>query len=281
VEKNMSTGSPEPYEESIPDLSHIEDLLSKLQPRPTSRYYRKMKNAPWTREVINEQVNLHRAIFSNSRSVWIGIALFIITAIIGISFIPSVRVVARQIIDSFIASPNDEIEIQVTSLGTGDLLVSADPSNFPYSIETVQKQTGYPIMELHDLPPGLIMSGARFDPGYNAITILYRGQDYEIFLTQRPLNDGKDVFSIGSTAQVEIVAIGEKEGEYVLGGWKIINSSDSQLPETQAIINAIWDNTLAQSTLRWQHEGYGYELRSIGENHPSQSILIQLAIGLK
>jgi hypothetical protein len=281
VENDMSTESPESYDECIPDLGHLEDLLSQILPQPTPRYYRKMENAPWTREVINKQEKLHHALFSNSRMVWIGIASFIILAIIGISFIPSVRVVARQIIDSFIASPNDEIEIQVTSLGTGDLLVSADPSNFPHSIETVQQQTGYPIMVLHDLPPDLVMSGARFDPGYNAITILYRGPDYDIFLTQRPLNDGKDVFSIGSKAQVEIVAIGEQKGEYVLGGWKIINSSDSQLPDTPAIINAIWDNTLAQSTLRWQHEDFGYELRAIGENRPSQSMLIQLAIELK
>ena len=50
---------------------------------------------------------------------------------------------------------------------------------------------------------------------------------------------------------------------------------------SQTNISAVWDAQLPQYTLRWQENGFIYELRTLREGSPSQSDLIAYAIGLK
>jgi hypothetical protein len=92
------------------------------------------------------------------------------------------------------------------------------------------------------------------------------------------------VFSIGESALIKLVNIGDFQGEYVDGGWKVISTqpaSENQTPTSSVNINAIWDNELPQSTLRWQLNGIVYELRSVGDGRPPQSELIIMANELK
>jgi hypothetical protein len=269
---------------NTPDNSQIEELLSKFTPHPSACFYTKMEKAPWLKSIHNERIRFFN---SNSlvRTLLLGMTIIIlIFVLIGISFFPSVRVVARQIIYSFISAPSNQIEIQVTLSNPGDLFHFSDPSNFPLTIQEVQGQSGYSVKELSRLPKDLQLVGSRFDTSYNAVTILYKGNDYKLFLTQRPVGNGEDVFSIGSNAQVNLVKIGDQHGEFVVGGWKAISTQtipNTRSPGSQTSINAVWDNNLPQYTLRWQIDGYNYELRTIGEGSPSQSELISLANELK
>jgi hypothetical protein len=267
-----------------PDNSQIEELLIKFTPHPRACFYTKMEKAPWIKSIHNKRIR-----FFNSNSPvrrWLlGMTIIsLIFILIGISFFPSVRVVARQIIYSFISAPSNHIEIQVTLSNPGDLFHFSDPSNFPLTIQEVQVQSGYSVKELSRLTKDLQLVGSRFDTSYNAVTILYKGNEYKLFLTQRPVGNGEDIFSIGSTAQVNLVKIGDQHGEFVVGGWKAISTQtipNTLTPGNQTDINAVWDSSLPQYTLRWQIEGSMYELRSIGEGSPSKLELISLANELK
>lgn len=272
-----------PYH-NAPEEVEIEEMLSQIRPQPTSRFYKKMRTAPWVRPIPSKGSSALASWKPARRLVWGLIALILMIAVSVIAFIPSVRGIARQFFYSFIPAPSNQIEVQVTPASPADLFHFSDPANFTLSVREVQQQAGFGVTEISLLPEGLAFTGARFDPSYNAVTLLYQGNDYKLFLTQRPRGNSQDVFSIGASANVKLVKIGDIQGEFVVGGWKVVSTqpdSGNQTPTSLININAIWDNDLPQSTLRWQSGNIAFELRSIGEGSPSQSELINLANGLK
>jgi len=262
----------------------IETVLRQVLPKPSSHFYQRMDAAPWKTRNFQKH-KTHFVVSKPNRNFKVGftfISLFLL--MVGISFIPSVRVIAHQIFYSFFSSPSNQIEVQVTSSAPQDLFRFSDPDNFTQTIEDAQQKAGYSVKNLNQLPESLKLIGAHYEPNFHSITILYQGQDYKLFLTQRPIGDGKDIFSIGSDVQIQLVNIGGYQGEFVIGGWKAISTqtiSDAITPESQINISAIWDTQLPQYTLRWQENGFAYELRALGEGSPSQSDLIAYAIGLK
>jgi hypothetical protein len=243
-----------------------------------------MSTAPWAKISPQEKINIFRNWKPSRRLVWGMAALLLIITLFGFSLYPPLRAIAMQIMFSFIPAPEDQLEVQVPLANPEALYHFADPENFPLSISEVQEQAGFPVREIGSLPAGLSFSGARFDAGSHAVILLYLGKDYKLFLTQRPIDHGQDVFSIGASAQVETVQIGNIQGEYVEGGWKAVSAQPDNrtaTPGSTINLNATWDNTLPQYTLRWQSAGYAYELRSIGVGSPTESELISLANGLK
>jgi hypothetical protein len=276
-----NTNNPEQPES---DVSQIEGLLGRFQPQPSPRFYHKMSMAPWMKTSPKEKPGISRDWMPSRRLAWGLAALLLIITLFGFSLYPPLRAIARQIMFSFIPSLGDQLEVQVTLANPEDLYHFADPENFPLSIAVAQEQAGFPLREIASLPIGLSFTGARYDAASHAVILLYQGKDYKIFLTQRPIDHGQDVFSIGASAQVETVQIGNIQGEYVVGGWKAVSAqpdSRTATPGSTITLSATWDNTLPQYTLRWQSAGYAYELRTTGVGSPTQSELISLANGLK
>ena len=267
-----------------PDDIQIIELLGRFAPIPSARFDENMEKAPWIMTTSKEKARLFRSTIPARKWVLVITILIALLIFFGYSFFPSVRAVARQIIYSFISEQSDQIDVQATLSTPGDLFHFSDPANFPLTIQEIHEKAGFDVIEIMELPVGLKKVGSRFDSSYNAVTTLYQGNNFNLFLTQRPVGSGKDVFSIGSTAQVDLVKIGDQEGEFVRGGWKAISAqriTKTISPGNQTNINAVWDNYLPQYTLRWQAEGFIHELRTIGEGSPSQSGLIALANGLK
>ena len=268
---------------NTPEENEIEEMLGHIRPQPTSRFYKKMRTVPWASPIPCKRSRVLSNWKPTRKLGWGLIALILMIVVVGIAFIPSVRAIARQFFFSFILAPSNQIEVQVTPTVPGDLFHFSDPANFTLSFKQVQQQAGFKVKEISSLPEGLTLTGSRFDPSYNAATLLYQGNDYNLFLTQRPGGNGQDVFSIGASANVKLVKIGDIKGEFVVGGWKAVSTQPDSVNQTPSLINinAIWDNDLPQSTLRWQSSGIVYELRSIGDGSPSQSELIKLANELK
>jgi hypothetical protein len=202
----------------------------------------------------------------------------------GIILFPSVRALALQIINNFTAAPSNQIEVNINSTNPDQLLIKIDPGTFTQSIIDSEKLAGYHIYQFQKLPTNLTFIGTKYEPSYKAVLILYQSDRYSLIFTQRPIGDGKDVFSIGSNAEIELVKIGDKQGEFVRGGWKAISKQtlgSTLQPGYDTNINAQWDNTLSQYTLRWQNTGNIYEIRAFGLDIPSQNELITLANELK
>ncbi len=267
-----------------PDEPEIEGLLSRFKPQPSQRFYRKMKEAPWHNPLPGRDSPFSAKRWRVQRLVW-RLAVFVVLLLAGSAvFIPQVRAIARQIIFSFIAAPSNQIKVQVTPSSPGDLFDYSDPASYPLSLDEAQVQAGFQLKQISPLPPELKLLGARYEASYNAVIVLYQGDNFLIFLTQRPLGNSQDVFSVGKGAAIEMVKIGELPGEYVRGGWKAFTTqptAKNPTPESPVNITAVWDNSLPQSTLRWQANNMAYELRSLGEGSPSQSELILWANELK
>jgi len=270
--------------QDVPVEHQIEKMLGEIKPQPTARLSNIMAEAPWVQSVPAEKIRYFRSWKAARKYVWGTVAFILMLLVVSVLFIPSFRAVARQIIYSFIFEPSNQLEVQVTLTNPDDLYNFTDPHNFPLSVQDAQVKAGFKVKQVSSLPDSLRLVGARFDPKYNSVTILYEGKDNQLFLTQRPLSHGADVFSVGSDAQVKLVMIGDIQGEFVIGGWKAISTeriSPDSTPVSTVNISAVWDDNLPQSTLRWQTDGNVFELRSLGEGGYSESELIYLANGLK
>lgn len=268
----------------IPEEETIEELMSRFKPSPSSHLHDRMLSAPWEIIQTGNRVSPQRKKLVVPKLAWGLAGGLILLLILGITFVPPIQVIARQIMYSFIPAPSNQIEVQITSTSPEDVYNFSNPENFSMNVEEAQTQAGFRIRELSQVPDGFFLLGAKYDQSYNAIVLLYRGNSTNLYVTQRPIDGGQDVFSIGESAIVKNVMVGELPAELVTGGWKAVSTQptgEASNPSSFVNITAIWDNSLAQSTLRWQKDGFAFELRSVGENQPSEDELIALANGLK
>jgi hypothetical protein len=267
-----------------PNEIEIETLLSQALPKPSFHFYKKMETALWNK-TASQIRGTHLGISTLFKKWMLGFGIFtLFLFIFGISFFPSIRAIAHQIAYSFFSSPSNRIDVQVTLSANEDLFHFSDQANFTQTIVDVEEKAGYVLKVLDHRLESVIFIGARFEPYNNSVTIMYQGTDFKLFLTQRLIENVKDIFSIGSNAQIQLVNIGDLQGEFVIGGWKAISTqtaSKKGTPLSQTNINAVWDSNLPQYTLRWQENGFTYELRALGEGSPTQSDLIAYAIGIK
>jgi hypothetical protein len=268
----------------LPDENKIEELLERYKPHPSEQFHKRMKSAPWRNREVTRKFILFNHKKITPRLVWAFCILFVCVLIGSVFLIPPVRAVARQIIFSFISAPSNQIVVQVTPVRPNELFNFSDPANYQLSLDDAQQQAGFPIMQISPITEKLKLIGTRYEPNYRSVIMLYQGENYDLFLTQRSLGNGQDVFSIGQDALVKLVKIGNLQGEYVEGGWKAISlqpTSDHQTPQNPINITAVWDDSLPQSTLRWQVDQMAYELRAIGEQRPSLTDLLNWANELK
>jgi hypothetical protein len=242
-----------------------------------------MEKAPWLHEK-NSGRGWYSSHSTNQQLIWGFVTLLVILVILSYSFFPPVRAIARQVYFSFIRAPSNELEILVTDIGPSELFNFSDPENFTLTIDEANQQAGFIVSEIVPLPTNLKYIGSKYFTSYNAVISFYEGEDYKLYLSQRPIGNTLDVFSIGSEAMVNLVRVGNISGEYVTGGWKALTtqtSVDTPFPDGQTKLRATWDNSLPQSTLRWQSNGFVYELRSIGQDKLSAESLIYFANRLK
>jgi hypothetical protein len=267
-----------------PDEEKIEELLGQFQPVPSSRFEKMMQSAPWKTRKSTLVWNIlpKRCISTKLARGLVGALILIL--ILGIAFVPPIQVIARQIMYTFMLAPSNQIEVQVTTTYPEDVYHFSNPENFPLTVDEAQTRADFQIKELSNVPEGFNLIGARFDQTYDAVILLYQGSSSSLFLTERQIGNGADVFSIGESATVKNVMIGDVQGELVNGGWKAVSTqpaNGTSVALNSVNITAIWDNTLPQSTLRWQKDGFTYELRSVGDIQFAEAELIALANGLK
>jgi hypothetical protein len=271
-------------EQDAPDEHKIEVLLSGFKPQPSPRFFTLISSAPWLNEDLSLAPHKNMKWRLKHKYAWGFTALLLLLGILGFAFFPSVRVTASQIMHYFLPAASDQLDVQVTLSNPNDLLDFSNPANFPLTISAVQQRAGFVIKQIPYSLTAPHFIGARYDLNYNAVTILYTADDYALLLTQRPLGNSQDVFSVGANAKVDFVTIGDVQGEFVMGGWNAVSiqpGPSTTTTPTSVQIEAVWDASLPQSTLRWQEPGFAYELRCSGVNRASQSQLLTWANELK
>ena len=259
--------APDPHNTHNRSNKSIEEMLGDLHPHPSPRFYKRISSSPWQNRMS-----------SRRRRQWSLAALILIFTSISVLLLsPPLRTLARNWILYFLPGRQDQIEVSVDDLSPSELFQYASPYNFPFTVAQVSRLAGYPLTQPISLIQGMKLVGARYEQTSQVVVMLYQGSGYNLFLSQRPLDTRQEYFSIGTSAKVEIVTIGEVYGEYVAGGWVNISSTPVAASTAEADLQAIWDATLPQHTLRWQYNGIAYQLRSTGEHSLEKEELIALA----
>jgi hypothetical protein len=271
------------HSESLPE-EEIKRLLGQFKPHPSTRYHQRIAIAPWM-DGSPSRLQGKRIFLKDYQKIVFGLMIVVLLMLVSVlAFVPSARVTADQVIHFFLPTSSNQIKVQVTPMSSTTILDFSNPANFPLSISEVRGQVKFNLREIQTLPENLTFIGARYEQSYDAVILFYTCNDYKLFLTQRPAGSGQDVFSIGEGANIEMVLVGDHPAEFVQGGWKALStqsiSSGNQTPGIVEL-NAVWDNTVLQSTLRWQADGMVYEIRTFGSKNPPQSDLIEWANGLK
>jgi hypothetical protein len=262
---------PELQHSTIPSQEAIGSLLKIFKPHPSPRFFQLLRNAPWERKTTRRRV-MH----------W-GYSLIVLLAmiILCLSFSPPLRGIARQWIYYFLPDPLDRLEFSLEGLPPEQLFQVASKESFPLTIDQATNQAGFNVLQPGILLPDLLFVGARYEPDVHSVIFFYQGAGYNLFLSQHPLSVVNEFFSIGASAEVDQVKIGNVQGEYVTGGWVVISNDSPPSIEQYSNIQAVWDPTLPQYTLRWQLEGMSYELRGVGSRSPEKSDIIIFAESLR
>ena len=255
----------------VPSIEKIEELLSEVQPKPSPEFHTRMMKAPWR----NPRINFYMRRWNYSFLVVLVVFLF------SLLIFPSLRANARNWVLYFLPGRQDQMQLSIDDLNPQELFKYASPDNFPLTVTQASAMAGFHVKLPDKLLPGIELVGARYESNTESVVLLYQGAGYNLFMSQRLIAAGLEYFSIGASAEVEAVHIGEIQAEYVAGGWvnlPMISGNETSSPED---LNVVWDPMLLQYTLRWQSDGFAYQLRSTGSSGPQKFDLITLAESIR
>lgn len=246
------------YEESI--ISTLE----QYSPKPGSRFYNRMADAPWSRK--------RKAFrFINYRQFAIGITSIFIVAI-ALSFsIPSVRAAVLKYLGLMVSSsetiPNPAIpaESLIDNQKVGE----------------ISKLAGWPVKVPTWLPEGYKFSDAMYDPSNRLVILSFfstrplPGNDPNMTMTE-PItivqalhNDIIPLMVAPGTSVVDLI-IHKKPAAYVIGAW-----------ENDAVSGqATWNNTYPLQNIYWQIDDV-YLTLNTKDVQVSKEDLIKLAESMK
>lgn len=249
--------APEPKNHQDPGLERIEYLLTRIDPKPSNRFFELQNSQPWAIQKRLPKYNWLRL----QRVPTITILILVIVAVLSFAS-PSLDALANRFAKFFIPAPNDLISFQFPSAD-----ISNPKVNFSKSIHEAGELAGYSIKIPSVLPDDLTFAGAEYNPERQAVIFNYESsQGIILRIAQRPI--GVEFQSISMIATVEAVQIGQVMGEFVIGGWK---ASQIRTPtsNTNVTLNATWDPDANIRYLRWEENDILFEIISIGNFHDS------------
>ena len=258
-----------------PSEEEIVLLLETFQPHPSEDYYHRMETAPWTAPEETgsrfpnfmkwltgignpfPRTGLHVALAST-------VLLLVIVMVTLAS--PKLQAVAQQILHFIIPAPTDELALQVTVQPPGTQVPLNAVERYPLTSTQAEELSGYPIRVVAQLPEGITLTGAQYNPKLHAVILRYAGAGQTLLFTQRPEGEVAEYATVGASAPVEIVTVRGVPGEFVTGGWIVTDTNDriqaTAAPGTQISLGVYWDPTLPQRILRWQEGNMLYEILS-------------------
>jgi hypothetical protein len=256
-------------EQNTPNTDQIEKLLRSIQPLPGKRFYHHMMHAPWKNRPLENEGKLKM----NQKSQTFKIAAVVMAISLIIIITPIGRVFANEVVQFFARVQSNVLHLSPDQVSEPVPTITPEPTRAlpllpaeqvaqitstatPFS-EPVQPQepmqnlsivearyyAGFDLFEPTDMPRDYRLTQITYDPIQQAVQLRYaspRAGSGEFF----QITQGKNLepFSVGSTAQVETISIGEYPAEFVRGGWFVANGSDE----------AVWENDSGTYTLRWQ-----------------------------
>jgi hypothetical protein len=265
--------------ETFPSEEQIVTLFSRFQPKPGQSFYQRMSKAPWSQESHLRSINNHML------SRVIRLASFTIITflliLLPLLFTPSLLSNARQLLRFFWVNDENFRSIEVTFTPTSTSESPFPELSFPLSIQEAAVTAGFQLKTLTTLPAGVILDGAAYDPTRAAVLIRYTGEGKTILFTQRENDRLKEYASVGPDATPEIVTVRGVHGEFIPGGWVVQTQSTPQPGLESQTVNLIWENQAGMATLRWEENGYVYEIVVTSLQNISQDEILAIAESMR
>ena len=232
--------------------NEVVSALEEFHPQPSQRFYQKMQSAPWMAEsTATHRRSLHR--HATTRRAALALAV-LATFLMGGAFLaaPPLRSLAQELLGLFTRQPSDLVAKQQLEADS----VGVQRWETPPSLAEVERATGTKVWTPRELPAGYRLEHVGYTPAEHTIVSRYvyeaapasdfpNDQPPMFVLAQLPVAHAKGrlPFKVGASAPIEVVAIGDTQGEYVKGAWTAGSSEDEQLQ---------WRDLECCRTLRWQ-----------------------------
>ena len=246
-----------------PSEEQIEILLRMIKPNPGIRFHKKMENQPWNRN----RRNLFGAGFKLRTLPATLIVSLIFIILISLAS-PSLEVLANRISQFFSLSSGDHITIEIPA----EDLVNPD-AEFSLTVYDAKGLAGYPLYISNAKLDNYHFTGAAYDGVRKAVILNFTTEsgDQILRFSQRPI--GVEYQGISANAKVESVKIGSLNGEYVMGGWKIVEANLEPEKSTPTTHQAIWETDNSIQYLRWQANDMVFEIFFSGVNPDTPGFL--------
>jgi hypothetical protein len=192
-------------------------------------------------------------------------------------FTPTLLSNARQMFRFFGVSDKNSRLIELTHTPTSTSNSLLPEPTFSLSLDEAANTAGFQIKTLNSLPTGVALEGAAFDPTRHAVLIRYVGEGRTVLFTQRENNRVNEYASVGPEASGEFVRVRGVEGEYIPGGWVVQTQVTPQPGLESRTIELVWENQAGMATLRWEENGYVYEIILTGPQNTSKEEILAIA----
>ncbi len=113
------------------------------------------------------------------------------------------------------------------------------------------------------LPDSYSLEAAQYNEDLQALDVIYSCEGnpaYGFTLFQISSNTELSPIDIGANAIIESVQIGDAAGQFVQGGWIVVEPAEPPEGVTSLEAETVWDNELPMFSLNWESEGMRYSM---------------------
>ena len=268
-----------PPSKNFPSEEKMILLMAGFQPKPGKTFFQRMDTTPWNQKSASTSVYHARLKIALRLASFTFLALLLM--LLPFFFAPSLLTNARQMFRFFWVSEENIRSIEVTHIPTSTSTALLPEPSFPLSIEEAAITAGFPLKTLTALPNGVTLEGAAYDTTRQAVLIKYAGDGKTILFTQREKDRVQEYSSVSPEATAEFVTVRGVLGEFIPGGWVVSTQATPPPGLKSQTIELIWENQAGMATLRWEEDGFIFEIIVTSSQKFTQKEILAIAESMR
>jgi hypothetical protein len=273
-----------------PNEDEIIHLLRGFRPQPGRGFYDDMKKAPW--KAGQPPPSPVPGPFGRSLLGTLG-GVALVAGLIVFSLVTPLHSFASDLLGYFVHASSDELTLGVNQTGGGYNLgrgwqLPPPPAPQPISISRAEALAGITVAAPRRMPRVFRFEGAYYLDDTMSVQLAYVVDGQALLtLTEMPVHRipatpvPDEASAVGASAAIEVVRVGGVLGEYVRGGWALVEERPPAVAATveeSPGLQVVWDPDAAMQTLRWQEGTMLYEIALVGGRAGSDSYLDREAL---
>lgn len=256
----------------------LEQAIRDLSVEPGSRFYVRMAGAPWKQPAGKSPL----------RHVLIGTAVAAALALV-VYVVPPLRALAQEIIDELFVRADSDNTTFIHEAVHEPIDIEPEYSSFA-TVEQLKAAIGSDILFPATDIPGYSLESIVYTPEVESIVALYEGPPGRgLVISLYTPGSHLDIYgTVGQSAQVTDVILDEGNrdisGSYVEGSWVVYPTEMVPTPQSDGLVEqpAEWLNTSPARRLRWQFDGWVYEITAMGGSGdlPDRDLMLEDLIAI-